>query len=686
MNSRVCSHCGIPFRVRSERVAGPAFCCAGCAVAATLLAGTPGEPGHARKGLVRLGLAAFFAADIMVLTLFLYSVGPSDRSTPIAAVALVRALLLCFSIPVFVLLAPPFLNGMMRDLRRARLSMDSLISLGSGAAFGFSCASVVRGSGEVYFDTAAMVLLFVTAGRLIEAHARVRGRDGLRLLLEAQVAKARVLRNGAWTAVDSREVQPGETIRVLAGERIPVDGVIREGSASVNASPVTGEAVPSGKMPGDPVFAGSVCLDGMLEVSCTAASGDSLLARIVAAVEQARMAPARSERLADRMAAVLTPATLALAAAALAVHWHAGVEHAVLTGLSVLVVACPCALGIAVPLVYVMALSGAARRGVLIRSAEAWEQLAGIDTIAFDKTGTLTTGAIGVTRVVPLDGSTTEQVIAAAAAAAQCSTHPVARAASRLAAGAPEPVSSAEELPGRGVRVRTRGGRTILLGQPRWVAAETGEPEPAVAGEGGVALCAAQGRIAGALVLGDAPAPGVLQAVAECRALGLHMAVLSGDRETAVREIAAGFGIAEARGGLFPEEKARRIREMQRAGRRIAMLGDGINDAPAMAAADVGVAVSNGVDVAREVAQVALVSGGAARIPELLRAARSTRRAARANFVCTILYNSAALSMAAAGWLRPLWAAALMLLSSILVVFHSMRAASHLPWRHAGLH
>ncbi len=687
-----CSHCGLPFRAPSARSGG--FCCSGCAIAATLLAGASGSPAHSRKGLVRFGLAAFFGADVMALSLFLYSGEPA----PPVVFAAARLLLLCLSAPIFLLLAPPYLAGMRRDLRRARLSMDTLISVGAGAAFAYSCASVIRGSGEVYFDTAAMVLLLVAAGRLVEAYARVRGRRGLRDLLRALAPKARIARGGSWIEAGSREVTLGELVRVLPGERIPVDGRVAAGSASVDASPITGEAAPASKGPGDEVLAGSLCLDGMLDVTCAALHRESLLARIAAAVEQAQAAPSQSERIADRMAAVLTPATLALAAVAVAIHWREGFAHAALTGLSVLVVACPCALGIAIPLVYVLALTAAARRGILIRSAEALERLAAVDSVVFDKTGTLTSGEIAVARVMPCDGWTEDQVIAAAAAAAAYSAHPVARAirgADRLVRGGPpgSPLAANDgfsgsradpggrptevsEFPGRGLRVNTGDSRTILLGQPRWVAAETGAPKTPVAGEGSVS-CAVDGKIIGALVLRDRPAPGIADAIAECRSLGLHISVLSGDGEEAVRELADGIGVAEARGGLLPEEKARRVREMRDSGRRVVVVADGLNDAPALASADVGVAVAHGAEVAREAAEVALLAGGAVRVPELVRAARATRRAARFNVPGALVYNAAALSLAVAGMLRPLWAATLMLLSSIFVVIRAIRIPSY---------
>ena len=634
---------------------------------AAVLASARGEGETATRGLVlKVGLAAFFSANVMVLSLFLYSGTPA----PPAALTLIRVVLLGFSLPVFAILAPPFLAGMCRDLRRLRFSMDSLIALGAGAAFLYSAAAVVRGRGEVYFDTASMVLLLVTLGRLFEAHAHVRGRRALRELLEAQPPEARVLREGEWGMVPADAVEAGERVRVLPGERIPVDGIIARGASAVDESMLTGEPVPAERAEGETVRAGTLCLNGALEIACSAPAAASLAARIVAAVEEAQRARSPLETTADRVAAVLAPFTVALAAV---VVWQRGW----LTGLSVLVVACPCAVGIAVPLVNVMALAAAARRGILVRSAAALEALAAIDTMAFDKTGTVTGGRLEVREIVPLGAASGAQVLAAAASAAAGSAHPVSRAVAAMARRegvAIEPARRTEELPGRGLRAELESGRRVLLGQPRWVAGETGTATEAREG----VLCAVEGRPEGLLLLDDPVPPEAALGVAALHRMGLRLALLSGDRPEAVARAAATLGIAQHEGGLLPGDKAARIAALRAAGRRVAMVGDGINDAPALAAADTGIAVSSGTDTAREVAQVVLLEPGLARLADLVRLARVARRMARRNLAWTFAYNSVALALAASGTLRPVFAAALMLASSLAVVANTLRLPAKL--------
>ncbi len=663
-----CAHCGLPVRGGGE----PVYCCNGCAIMAAVLAPARGEGEAATRGLVlKVGLAAFFSANVMVLSLFLYSGTPA----PPAAAALIRVLLLGFSLPVFLILAPPFLSGLVRDLRRLRFSLDSLIALGSGAAFLYSAAAVLRGRGEVYFDTAGMVLLLVTLGRLFEAHAHVRGRRALGELLEAQPPEARVWREGEWRSVPASAVETAERVRVLPGERIPVDGVIARGASAVDESMLTGEPAPAERNEGEAVRAGTLCLNGALEIACTAPAAASLAARIVAAVEEAQRARSPLETMADRVAAVLAPFTVALAAV---VVWQRGW----LTGLSVLVVACPCAVGIAVPLVNVTALAAAARRGILVRSAAALDALARIDTMVFDKTGTITGGRLEVREIVPLGEASGAEVLAAAASAAAGSAHPVSRAVSAMAhreGVAVEPSRRTEELPGRGLRAELESGRRVLLGQPHWVAEETGTPPETREG----VLCAVEGRLAGLLLLDDPVPPEAAPGVAALRHLGLRLALLSGDRPEAVARAAAALGIAEHEGALLPGDKAARIAAMRVAGRRVAMVGDGINDAPALAAADAGIAASGGADTAREVAQVVLLEPGLAKLAELVRLARLARRMGRRNLAWTFAYNGVALALAASGALRPVFAAALMLASSLAVVANALRLPARLvPFRH----
>jgi heavy metal translocating P-type ATPase len=678
------------------------YCCIGCAIVGAALGTADAETRRSRSLLVRIGLAGFFSANVMVLSLFLYS----RESAPPVALALVRGLLLCFSIPVFVILAPPFLAGLVRDLRRRRFSMDSLIAVGAGSAFVYSCVSVFSATGREYFDTATMVLLLVTVGRLLEANARVKGRRALMGLLELQPPQARVWRDG-WFMAEAGSVEAGERVEIWSGERIPVDGRIVSGSASLDESMLTGEPLPAERGPGEPVRAASVCLNGLIEIE--AAGGAPLVARIVASVEEAQRLRSPLERATDRAAAAFVPLTLALAGAVTAWWWRSSAEKAWLSGLAVLVVACPCALGIAVPLVNVLALTRAARRGILVRSSEALERLASVQTIVFDKTGTVTRGRVEVKAVLPAGGQDAPKVLEMAAAAAAHSIHPVARAitqAARKRGITPAPVHHVQDFPGLGVAAELEDGRRVLLGQPRWVAGQaelldpwrthscvprrhswrrprveksldaarksacaTSGSESSQAAESGSVWCAVDGRVLGAIVIDDPVAPEAAEAVAACRRMGYELALLSGDRQQAVESAALILGIRDFAGGLLPEEKAAWVRER----RCVAMVGDGINDAPALAAAEVGIAVAGGTDVAREVAGVVLLEPGLGRLPELLELARRARRIARQNLAWTFAYNSAALALAAAGLLQPVWAAAVMLSSSALVIGNSLR-------------
>jgi Cu2+-exporting ATPase len=632
----------------------PAYCCIGCAIVAKALGGTESDTGRSRGLLLRLGLAAFFSANVMVLSLFLYSM----EEAPPVALALVRGLLLCFSAPVFVILAPPYLAGLARDLRRVRFSMDSLIAIGASAAFGYSCYSVFTSSDRVYFDTATMVLLLVTAGRLIEANARVKGRRALLGLVELQPPQARVWRDGDWVMAQASSVEAGERVRVLTGERVPVDGRIIAGAATIDESMLTGEPLPAERGPGEQAHAASVCVNGEAEIE--AAGGESLVARMVAAVEDAQRLRSPLERMADRTAAAFVPFTLTLAGAVMLYWWHVSLERALLSGLAVLVVACPCALGIAVPLANVLALGRAARRGVLVRSTEALERLAGVRTIFLDKTGTVTRGRVEVKEIVAADE---RALLEAAATAAAHSVHPVARAiaeAARSRGITPAAVRRVENLPGRGVEVETEDGRLVRLGQAKFVLHKT--PESGV-------FCAINGSVLGSFVVEDPVDAEAIEAVAACRAAGYSLALLSGDRKDAVEEAARRLGIAEFAGGLLPEEKAAWLKGRP----HVAMVGDGINDAPALAAAEVGIAAAGGTDVARDVAGVVFLEPGLHRLPELLELARRTRRIARQNLAWTLGYNSIALTLAACGLLEPVWAAALMLGSSLLVTGNSLR-------------
>ena len=690
MPAITCAHCGLP--VPSAGAARQSvYCCVGCSIMAAALgpaaSSAPGNIALVRSLILRLGLGAFFASNVMVLSLFLYSLEAPGAETPAPYVlALVRWLTFLFAAPAMGLLLPPYAAALARDLRRLRFSMDSLIALGAGTAFFFSAASVIRRSGHIYFDTACMVLLLVTVGRLLEAHARRRGRRALRELMELAPASARTWRGGAWAELPASEVIPGDLVRVLTGERIPVDGRIERGSSAVDESMLTGEPVPAGRFPGDEVNAGSLVVDGAVELRCTRPASGSLVARIIASVEHALEHRAHIELLADRAAALFVPATVLLALLVVVGWWSSGLERAAMAGLSVLVVACPCALGIAVPLVHTIAIGAAARNGILVRSAEALERLAHVDTVAFDKTGTLTSGKLEVTGLWPAAPCDEDQLLRLAGAAASGSLHPVSRAIARRAASAglrlPE-LEGVAVFAGQGLEALLAGNRRVKLGRPDWVERAIKQLpiqwnerlNQALLACHTVVYCAVDDVLAGAVLLEDTLATDAPAAVRACFCLGLQIVLLSGDRPQAVAHAASLLGIKEFAGTLSPQEKAARIQEMQSQGRVVAMAGDGINDATALAAAQTGIAVAGGTDVAREVAEVVFLDSGLHRLPWLFVLARRAHRVAIRNLAWTAAYNLLALSAAAMGWLTPILAAALMLLSSLFVIGSSL----HLP-------
>ncbi len=628
--------------------------------------------------MLRLGLAAFFSTNVMLLSLFLYL-----QEAPPEALRMINSLLLVLSAPVFMLLEPPFLAGMARDLQRRRFSTDSLIALGTAAAFVYSCISVVRGSAEVYFDTAAMVLMLVTAGRLLEASARLKGRRAVEELLALQPPSARVWRGESWQPIEANQVAPRDLVQVLAGERIPVDGKIARGASAVDESMLTGEPLPVEKSEGDTARAGSLCLNGALEIECSGTHGETMLGRIIRAVEEAQAQQSPLERTSDRIAGAFVPVVTALAALVVLLWWPAGAGKAWMSGLAVLVVACPCAMGIAVPMANVLALTAAARRGALVRSSEALERLARVDTLVFDKTGTLTRGQAELREIIPGPGAGEREVLAAAATAAADSLHPVARAVARRAERegiAAELRKRVEELPGRGVEVESERGERLLLGQPRWVASRVAKVADEWRGKQAQTWCAVDGKLLGGLLLDDPVSEEARLAIEACKRLGMGIHVLSGDKQAAVDRAASLLLISDARGDLTPEDKARIVTELRATGRRVAAVGDGINDAPALAAAEVGIAVSGGTEVAREVAEVVFLEGGLWRLPELVHLARRTRQIAWENLVWAFGYNAIAVSLAAGDLLRPVLAAVLMLASSLVVTMNSLRV-SRLTWQ-----
>lgn len=615
----------------------------------------------------------------------------------------------------------PILSGGLAAIRAGRPTMFSLISIGVLAAWIASVVATVApgvipeslrradGGVDVFYESAGMIVVLVLLGQLLESRARRGTTAAVRALLDLSPPTAERFPGGE--TVPLAAVQSGDLLRVRPGGRIPVDGMIREGITTCDESLLTGESLPVPRSAGDRVLGGAINGAAAIVMQATAASADSLVARITRLVREAHATRAPIEQLADRVAAVFVPVVVVIAAATF-LGWLAfGPEPrfalAVMSAVSVLVIACPCALGLATPLAMTVAIGRAARAGILVRTAEAMERLSAATTIVFDKTGTITRGqprivAVGDARAgrdATVDGSAevfrTEpfrSLLATAAAVESASEHGLARAfaeAARDSGLAVPPAAHVVAVVGRGIEGEV-GGTHVVLGTPAFLIERGVEPAAgdapsrtaAEAAGGTVVEMAIDGRVAGWFAIADAPRPEARDVVAALTRRGLRVEMLSGDAPAAVRHAAAQAGIAVARGSLSPADKANLVmaRRAAEGGVAVAFVGDGINDAPALAAADVGIAMGSGADVALETADVTLLSGGLAAVPRALAIADRTMRIARQNLLLAFLYNVLAIPVAA-GVLYPLvghvtspmLAAAAMSLSSLSVIANSLR-------------
>ena len=608
-------------------------------------------------------------------------------------------LLLALATPVQFWVGAAFHAGFVHDLRYRSASMSTLVSLGTNAAFFFSVAvtlwphAFMAAGAMTYYETAAVVITLVVLGRWLEARARGRTSEAIRRLVALAPRTARVLRDGTEVDVPAAEVVAGDLVRIRPGERIPVDGDVVEGVSSVDESMLTGESLPVDKAPGARVAGGTVNRTGSFVFRATHVGSATTLARIIRLVEEAQGSRAPIQRLADRVAAVFVPIVLVLAALTFGVWWWLGPEprlvHALTNAVAVLVIACPCAMGLATPTAIMVGTGRGAEQGVLIRSAAALETLHRVDTIVFDKTGTLTVGRPDVTDVVALGPETEDDVLALAAAAEQGSEHPIGAAivARAKARGlALPPIAEFVTIPGQGVDALAPDGR-VLLGNRTMMDAR-GVDLAGVAGRAGalaaegktVVYLAFAGRALGALAVADTLKPEAARAVAALRARGIAVAMLTGDNRATAEAIARQSGVERVLAEVLPEAKVREIAALQAEGRRVAMVGDGINDAPALAQAEVGIAMGSGTDVAIEAADVTLMRGDLMGVVAAVELSRATIRVIKENLVWAFGYNVVLIPVAA-GVLYPLWgvllspilAGAAMACSSVSVVTNSLR-------------
>ncbi|MEV7186744.1 heavy metal translocating P-type ATPase [Kitasatospora sp. NPDC093102] len=616
----------------------------------------------------------------------------------------------CFAlaVPVVTWGSAGFHRRAWQGLRHAAATMDTLVSLGVVASFGWSAYALLfggagdpdmrmpfsltadgGGTAHVYLEAAVGVPLFVLAGRLLEGRVRRRSGSALRALAELG-AKQVCLREegGEERLVPIELLLPGQEFVVRPGERVATDGVVVEGGSALDLSLLTGESVPVEVGPGDRLAGATVNVGGALVVRATAVGADTQLARITALVAEAQAGKARAQRLADAVAGVFVPCVLAVAASVLGFWLGAGAapQAAVTAAVAVLVVACPCALGLATPTALLAATGRGAELGVLVRGPEVLESLRRVDTVVMDKTGTLTTGRMELAAVTTAGGLTQEEALRAAGAVEHRSEHPIGRAvaaAARERCGPPPPVDGFAATTGVGVS-GTVEGRVVRVVRPDDAVLPPALAEAvAQAGEAGrtAVVVELDGRPAAVLAVGDTLRSGSWRAVHRLRGLGLETVLLTGDGPGAARAVAAELGIERVHASASPERKAEVVAELRAAGRTVAVVGDGVNDAVALASADLGVALASGSDAAIGAAGLTLVRGDIEAVVDAVRLARQTLATIRANLLWAFGYNLVLIPLAAVGLLNPMLAAVAMSLSSLLVVGNSLRLRTWEPGR-----
>ncbi|MEU3163882.1 heavy metal translocating P-type ATPase [Streptosporangium sp. NPDC006930] len=627
-------------------------------------------------------------------------------SVPVIAMAMIPVLQfdnwqwlsLALAGPVVVYGGWPFHRAAWTNLRHGAATMDTLVSMGTIAAFSWSLWALFfgtagmpgmrhgfeftlsggEGSGNIYFEAAAGVTTFILAGRYFEARSKRRAGSALRALM-SMGAKEVTLASGKLVPVGA--LKAGDLFVVRPGEKIATDGVVEEGSSAVDTSMLTGESVPVEVRPGDAVVGATVNAGGRLVVRATRVGSDTQLAQMARLVEDAQNGKAAVQRLADRISAVFVPIVIALSVATLG-FWlgtGSGAAAAFTAAVAVLIIACPCALGLATPTALMVGTGRGAQLGILIKGPEALESTHGIDTVVLDKTGTVTSGTMTLKDVFPAAGEKREEVLRLAGALEGASEHPVARAVARAADSTAE-VEDFANIEGLGVQ-GVVDGHAVLVGRPQLLADWSQHLPPELEEEleraqarGETAIAVGwDGKARAVLTVADAIKPTSAEAVAALRALGLRPILLTGDNETVARTVAEAVGVEDVIADVLPADKVEVVKRLQSEGRTVAMIGDGVNDAAALAQADLGMAMGTGTDVAIEASDLTLVRGDLRVAADAIRLSRRTLRTIRGNLFWAFAYNVAAIPLAAFGLLTPMIAGGAMALSSVFVVSNSLR-------------
>lgn len=716
------------------------YCCFGCRMAHAITEES-GREGEVRWTVVRLGIAIFFSMNLMAFTMTMWSLNVYDvQRDPFQTqlFEVFRWLSMVFSLPVLLLLGVPLLRDALISWRQRVFSTDLLIATGVTAAYVISVINVLQGTETIYFEVGATVLVMVTLGRWFEATGKQKATEALDQLAALLPAQSRRVTQDEVTEISSSEIVAGDRLQIRAGERFPTDAVLVEGFTTVDEQVFTGESTPLSRSPGDRILGGTVNLDGHVVVEATAAFRAGSFGQLLRLLQHARLSRGYYQRIADRVASWFFPLVSGVALLALIIHWHDGAGVAVQVSLSVLLIACPCSLGLATPLAVWTALSVAAKHQVLFRSGEAIERLGTVKAVCFDKTGTLTTGTPQVKHLCVLDDHDSAKALRLSEALARTSAHPFSQAIVRFVESAQgraalsgtdlqQPSTRFAQVcsvPGGGVEAYLPSGPIVRLGSLNFVTStESLEPRLKLRVAHACAMADQQAASIVAMSVGGRPQilflvtetmrPEASPATKSLIDLSFHVTVLSGDRSAKAEQLrrnlldchtpgcqcsaeCAELHVTEQEDNhdlprpaensqlaiacdLSPAEKVSMLQEIRKRHGAVAMVGDGINDAPALAASDVGIAMGCGADVSRDSGQICLLSNDLSRIPWAIHLARRTRSVIRQNLFWAFGYNSVGVMLAAFGVLNPASAAGLMIVSSLLVISNSLRLMSEAP-------